>query len=142
MLRGEATLSEVVQPTSLDGLSLIPAGRINQKVLQILAQDGAGPVFDLLRDEFEFVIIDSAPILPVTDSLLIGQHVDAALFSIRRDVSRYGKVAAACQRLQTLGVPILGAVVIGLDESSYGYSGQYRYGPYGAYGYYVQPTAG
>ena len=88
---------------------------------------------------FDFLIIDSAPILPVNDSLLIAQNVDSVLFAIRRDISCYGKVQSAYQRLSMLGVPVVGAVVTGLDETSYGYyryASRYSYGyGYGAQGY-------
>ena len=56
----------------------------------------------------------SRPVLPVTDSLLVGQHVDGVLFAILKDVSRAPAVYAAQQKLAPLGVPTLGAVVLGL----------------------------
>lgn len=120
VLRGEVGADEAVQPTSGESLFLMPAGQIDAASLQRLANDAAGPVFARLKSGFDFIVVDSAPVLPVTDSLMIGQHVDAALFAIRRDISVYGKVAAACQRLSMLEIPLLGAVVIGLEESSYG----------------------
>ncbi len=53
---------------------------------------------------------------------MIAQHVDAVLFSIFRDVSRKAKVRAAFERLQSLGVPVLGAVVTGAHGGLYGNS--------------------
>ena len=62
--------------------------------------------------------------LPVADTLLLCQHVDAALFSILRDVSQLPKIHAARERMTALGVPILGAVLSGTSvESHY----QYKY---------------
>ncbi len=137
LLRGEIEPDEAIQSVDQDGLSVISAGKINQETLRVLAQEGTEVVLEQLKKQFDFIVIDSAPVLPVTDSLLIAQKVDSVLFSIRRDISRQGKVAAACQRLLMLGVPVVGAVVIGLDESSYGYSSPYRTSGYnyGAYGY-------
>ena len=66
------------------------------------------------------MIVDSSPILPVADGLIIAQHADAVLFSIFRDVSRKTKVSAASERLQSLGVRILGAVVTGAHGGRYG----------------------
>lgn len=141
VLRGEAELDEVILPVSPEGLFLIPAGSINQATLKALAQDGPRLLFERVRNQFDFIVVDSAPVLPVNDSLLIGQYVDATVFAIRRDVSRFGKVASACERLTSVGVDVLGAVVIGLDERSYGYQYPYRYGDYGAYGYHVSANA-
>ena len=62
--------------------------------------------------------------------------MDAVIFSIRRDHSRYSKVSAACQRLSMLGIPILGTVVIGLNDGAYGTGYPSRYGGYGSYGYH------
>jgi capsular exopolysaccharide synthesis family protein len=138
LLRGNAEFEDVIHPTSPEGLFIMPAGKIHQQTLSLLAKDAAEGVFEKLKEDFDFIVVDSAPVLPVTDSLMIGQHVDSAIFSIRRDVSRFGKVSAAYQRLTMLGIPVLGAVVIGLDETSYGYRHPYRYYAYGN-GYNLHP---
>ena len=143
LLRGEIEPEEAIQSVDQEGLSVIPAGKINQETLRALAQEGTEAVLESLKKRFDFIVVDSAPVLPVTDSLMIAQKVDSVLFSIRRDVSRQGKVSAACQRLLMLGVPVVGAIVTGLDESTYSYNGPYSssgynyggYGSYGAYGY-------
>jgi polysaccharide biosynthesis transport protein len=126
VLRGEAEVKDVIRPMS-DGLALIPAGTIDQRVLKILAGSGVDGFFAELKREFEFIVVDTSPILPVTDPLLIGQSVDAVIFSVRRDVSRFSKVESACQRLTMLGIPVIGAVIIGLDEGHYGYKDHRRY---------------
>ena len=68
------------------------------------SQGVLGPLFAELKEQFDFVIVDSSPILPVADGLIIAQHTDAVLFSIFRDVSRKTKVSAAAERLRRLGV--------------------------------------
>ena len=70
-------------------------------------------LFAQLKSEYEFIIVDSCPVLPVADALLLAQNADAVLFSVLRDVSRLPAVHAAHQRLSALGVRTLGAVVIG-----------------------------
>lgn len=125
LLRGEAILAEAIQPTSAPGLCLIPAGRCDVLALQALAQDGFQQICKHLEAEFDFVVVDSAPVLPVADSLLVGQYVDAVIFSILHDVSRLPKVYAAQQRLEMLGIRMLGAVVSGTQVDSYGPDYQY-----------------
>jgi Mrp family chromosome partitioning ATPase len=93
--------------------------------MQALARDGVRNIFDKLRGEYDFIVVDSHPVLPATDSLLIGQHVDAVIFALLRDVSQMPKVYAACQRLTSLGVCVLGAVVNGTQEESYSAGYQY-----------------
>lgn len=128
ILRKEVQLEQAVVPTMQEGLFVVPAGRLSPEALRELAQDALNPIMAKLREEYDFLIIDSSPILPVTDSLLVSQYVDGAIFSIRRDVSQYPKVATACQRLAMIGIPLWGAVVIGLDQVSYGYRYAYAYG--------------
>jgi capsular exopolysaccharide synthesis family protein len=125
-LVGEVHIAEATLSTSVDGLWMIPAGQWDREVLQALARDGLQKVFDKLKNEYDFVVVDSHPVLPATDSLLIGQNVDAVILSVLRGVSQGPKVYAAYQRLATLGIRIFGAVVNGLPEDDV-YSGSYQY---------------
>jgi capsular exopolysaccharide synthesis family protein len=126
LLRGEANLVDTIQPTLVPGLSLIPGGRCDELALQSLAQDNFRKICEPLREEFDFIVIDSAPVLPVADSLLVGQFVDGVIFSILHDVSRLPKVYAAHQRLEMLGIRMLGAVVSGAKMDEYCPAYQYR----------------
>jgi capsular exopolysaccharide synthesis family protein len=126
VLRGEALACDVVRPTPAVGLSLIAAGRCDPMALQALARGDMAEAFRTVRDDYDFVVVDSAPILPVADSLLIGQEVDAVLFSVLRDVSRIPAVHAARERLSVLGVRILGAVLSGVRSDGY-HSYEYYY---------------
>jgi Mrp family chromosome partitioning ATPase len=98
--------------------------------LQALAQEQIPVLFERLKKEYDLIVVDSAPVLGgVADSLLIAQHVDAVLFSIRRGVSRVPTVFDAQQRLTMLGVRMLGAVVHGTAlGASYGYHYHYYTG--------------
>jgi capsular exopolysaccharide synthesis family protein len=127
LLRGEIDVADAIQPTPASGLSLIPAGHCDELALQALAQDSFQKICEPLRAEFDFIVVDSAPVLPVADSLLVGQYVDGVIFSILYDVSRFPKVYAAHQRLEMLGIRMLGAVVSGAKVDDYG--PDYQYGP-------------
>jgi Mrp family chromosome partitioning ATPase len=83
--------------------------------VQALAQDGVRDTFEQIKEQYDFIIVDTCPVLPVADSLLLAQQVDAVIFSVLRDVSRLPSVQAAQQKLQGLGVRMLGAVVIGAE---------------------------
>ena len=121
LLRGEADTEAAIRTTSVDRLSLIPAGRWTSAASRALAQDGvAGRLLRQFREEFDFVIIDSSPVLPVVDPLLIGQLADGTIISVLRDVSRMPNVYAAHQRLTAGGVRVLGAVVNGVRGEAYG----------------------
>jgi Mrp family chromosome partitioning ATPase len=120
-----------VRQTPIRGLWLLPAGEWNQKTAEALAEKGVGAVLEPLKQQFDFIVIDSSPVLAVVDALLIGQSADAVLLSILREVSRMPAIQAAYQRLHALGIRMLGCVVNGTAANDQVYGGAYGYG----YGY-------
>jgi capsular exopolysaccharide synthesis family protein len=120
LLRGEIEVAEAIHATPAPTLSVLPAGQCDAVALQSMAQGNLKPIFAQVREQFDFVIVDSCPVLPVADSLLLGQQADAVVLSLLRDVSRMPKVYAAYQRLAMLGIRMLGAVVSGTQEAAYG----------------------
>jgi capsular exopolysaccharide synthesis family protein len=117
VLLGEIDLIDAIRPTTaMEGLWLIPAGEWDREVVQALAKRGVQEMFDRLKEEFDFIVVDSHPVLPATDSLVIGQHVDAVILSVLRDFSQVPRVHAAAQRLTNLGIRVAGAVVNGMSS--------------------------
>jgi capsular exopolysaccharide synthesis family protein len=114
LLRGEVQIPAAIQPTSVRGLWVIPAGLWNAQATEALAQEGARPILNRLKNEFDFVVLDSSPALAVVDGLLLGQQVDAVIFSIMHGLSHSPSVYSAHQRFEALGIRILGAVVNGV----------------------------
>jgi len=110
---GEMHIVEVIRATTIKGLSAITAGQWDREVMQIMTREEVVGIFEKLKAEYEFIVMDSHPILAATDGLVIGQYADAVLLSLLRDVSQTPRVYAACQRLATLGIRVLGAVVNG-----------------------------
>lgn len=113
VLRGEAEMDHVVRSTPVSRLWALPAGRLDDHALQALAQDDVGPMLDELKRQYDFVVIDAGPVLPVADALILARHVDAALLAVLCGASRRPQVEAARARLEALGVRVLGAVVAG-----------------------------
>ena len=126
VLRAETDVSDAVQPTNIPNLWTIPAGQCSNGVITALAQGHPlETLFNRLRGQFDFIIVDSCPVLPVADALLVGQHVDGVVFSIMQDISQLPKVLVASEKLAQLNIPLLGAVVNGIrsqDMYSYGYN--------------------
>jgi succinoglycan biosynthesis transport protein ExoP len=120
ILRGEKQLSEVTQATAIKDLWMIPAGDWNKVVAPALTNGTLDTLMGALRGQFEFIIADSSPVLPVTDPLLFGQRADAVLLSVLCNVSRMQNVYAAYQRLGAAGVRVLGTVVNGIQGETYG----------------------
>ena len=116
VLLGEVEVAEAAQETHQENLSVIPAGQWDREVLLALSRDGLEGIFERLGEEFDFILIDSHPVLAATDSLLIGRHVDAVILSVLREVSQMPRVYAAQQQLTGLGIRVMGAVVSGIDQ--------------------------
>jgi capsular exopolysaccharide synthesis family protein len=121
VLRSEVEQDDAVRPTQLGRLWIMPAGKVDAHALQALAQEGVGGVFERLKEQYDFIVIDTSPVLPVPDALLLGKHADAVLLSVMRDVSRVPAVWAAHQKLEALGIRTLGTVVIGEKTETYGH---------------------
>jgi len=103
------------------GFHLMPAGRRGQDPARLLETERLGELLARLRETFDMIIIDAPPVLPVPDALILGRHADGAVLAVRHDSSRYPLVERAKQKLASVGVPILGAVVNGVKGgSSYG----------------------
>jgi Mrp family chromosome partitioning ATPase len=116
----EVELPDAVRPTTIDPkLFILPAGLWDRNVVQELAKSSVPSIFEKLRDEFDFIIVDSHPILAATDSLLLAQYADAVIVSLMRDVSQMHNVHTACQQLATLGIRVFGAVVSGMPMSTF-----------------------
>jgi polysaccharide biosynthesis transport protein len=125
ILLSELDVSDAVQATSVPNLWVISAGQCSNRVIAALAQGHQlESMFNRLRGQFDFIVVDTCPVLPVADSLLIGQHVDGVVISILQDISQLPKVLNASERLSQLNIPLLGAVVNGIktDIHAYGYN--------------------
>jgi capsular exopolysaccharide synthesis family protein len=120
LLRGEFSVDDVIRPTDQDNLSLVTAGRCDHFALEGLTKKLVDEVILSLRDRFEFVIIDSSPVLPVVDALLIAQRADATILTALRDVSRAPQLQEAEERLRQVGVNIAGTIVTTKGDSWYG----------------------
>jgi capsular exopolysaccharide synthesis family protein len=126
VLRGEVEPADAIRATQVSRLWMLPAGNGDAHAIQALAQDNLRTLFEQLKQQYDFIIIDTPPVLPVTDSLLIGQHVDGVLYAVLRDVSRAPAVYAAQQKLAQLAVHTIGAVLLGAEtdfgDKTYGYA--------------------
>lgn len=119
-LRDEMPLEQLVRATPVEGLAILTAGRCDRRAIQALAREGVKKLLDRLKGEYDFLIVDACPVLPVADALLLGQHADAVVLAVMRNFSRLPAVFEAQRRLAALDIPMLGAVVLGENKDSYG----------------------
>jgi len=118
VLRSDVDVMDVVRPTQVEDLWVLTAGMCDVNAVQALGRGQAEPIFEKLRQSFDFIVVDAAPVLTVADSLIIGQYVDGAILSTLRDVSQVPQVHEAGERLKSVGIRMLGSVVNGVSAST------------------------
>jgi capsular exopolysaccharide synthesis family protein len=114
VLRAEIDVADAVQPTSSEGLYLLPAGVCDMDAIHALATDQPQAIFDKLRDQFDFIVIDAPPVLGISDALSLGQYIDGAVLTVLRDHSEIRRVHHAAEALRAMGVRLIGCVVNGM----------------------------
>jgi non-specific protein-tyrosine kinase len=140
VLVGERTLEETVLPVpGFDRLSLLPAGPVPSNPAELLNGRRAKDVFARLRDQFDLVLIDSPPVLPVTDAAILSQYADATLLLAAAGQTRRADLRRAAEKLDQVNAKILGIVLNKVTRQNgryygYGYGYGYSYKPYHAAG--------
>lgn len=119
VLRKEATPETAIQPTGVTGLWVLTAGASCPEAYHQLGGEQLVETFRSLKKDFDVIVVDSCPVLPVADSLHLARCADGVVMSVLRRVSRLPKLSAALGRIRMLGVPVLGAVINGTDEDVY-----------------------
>ncbi len=106
----------VVRDTEIPGLSILSAGQWDESSMLAMARGGLHSIIEGLGTHYQFIVIDGAPVLTVSDSLAFGEEANLALLSVRRDVSRIPRVYEACERLKAVGIDVMGVVVNGVSS--------------------------
>jgi tyrosine-protein kinase Etk/Wzc len=115
-----------------DGLSVLPPGTAEKDPGRLLSSDGFAKVIDWACDHFDLVVVDSAPVLAVSDTLELAKHVDETLFVVRQNEVGIAEVTEALQSLKRVGVIVAGVVFNSHQPTGlrYGYAYGYGYGRY------------
>jgi len=136
VLAEDCELIDAIQTTGIPGLSLLPCGPRPSNPAELLTSPRLEVVLEMLRDRYDYVIVDTPPLLAVTDPCVVAARVDGLLLTIR--VSKDGRPSAvrAREMLVPLGVKILGAVINGVGPASHSKGYGYEHYSYGyEYGY-------
>lgn len=125
VLSGAVPLDDALQKTRFDRLTVLSAGTIPPNPSELLGSQVAMKVLAELRAQFDYVIIDSSPLLAVTDGAILAAHSDGAIMLARYGHTRREQLAHAVSNLQAVGAVLLGVVLTMVPtrgDSSYAYS--------------------
>jgi capsular exopolysaccharide synthesis family protein len=128
VLVGDATLADALRRYDANVL-ILPAGSPPPNPSELLSNSKTAAVIKALAEEFDVVVIDSTPVLPVTDSLVISRLADATLVVADSRSTARKAVKRTLQMLGQVNAPVLGVVLNGLPPGAgYGYGYGYGYG--------------
>ena len=134
ILSGGADLADCVREVGVDGLHVLPCGSIPGNASELLDADVFSDFLDMLQERYDFIVIDSPPVLAVADPLMIASRADGVLMSMRLDGKTRARVRSVVTQLERVGANLLGTVVTGVASGSTG-EGPYKYDSYGGYAY-------
>ena len=130
-LFGDISFEETLQKTTVENLSVMTAGDWHGNLQERCTAGTVTDLFDYLRSNFDLVVVDSSPVLPVHDARVIGKFTDGVILTLVRDKSRLSTSAQACEILRSFGATLLGTVMIGASAYTGSYSGYSAYSTYG-----------
>lgn len=126
-VEGEADVFGVARTMPVERLSVIPCGPRPESPAELLSDPRFVEVLKALRGRFDYVIVDTPPLLAVSDPLVVAQRVEAVVLTLRLGVTPRGDGERAAELLTDLGVNVLGVAVNSTrPQEGYGYGG-YRY---------------
>lgn len=127
LLSGDATTGEVIHKASIANLSVIPCGKLSDRPAELLETSALAEILRELKNQFEYIILDSPPILPVTDALILADVVDGVIQVVQGDKTRREIALAARNRLSKCKAQMVGIILTQIRSSSGHYYNHYGY---------------
>lgn len=130
----EKNLMDLVQPSDVSkNLFILPGGTVPPNPTELLARDGLDKAIETLKQNFDYVIMDTAPVGMVTDTLLIGRVADLSVYVCRADYTHKNEYTLINELAEKEKLPNLCTVINGIDLKRRKYGYYYGYGKYGKY---------
>ena len=133
VLSGSATLDEALQETRFPGLTVLASGAVPPNPSELLGSQTARKLLDDLRSRFDYVVLDSTPLLAVTDAAVLAAGADGVLMVVRFGHTKRDQLTHAVSSLESVGASLLGAVFTMIPTRGAG-SYSYNYTYYGSQG--------
>jgi tyrosine-protein kinase Etk/Wzc len=110
LVRGEATHAEAIRPGVRDNLDLLPAGRPHAGSTELLGQPALGKLLDGFARGYDYVVLDAAAVLVVSDALMLGRHAGSVFAVVRAGVSTFDEVGEVVRQFGQAGLALAGFV--------------------------------
>jgi capsular exopolysaccharide synthesis family protein len=126
VLAGDLEFDQAAISVQAGGFHFLSAGIPGRDPSRVLKSARLAELLGRLRQTYDLVIIDTPPVLPVADALIVGRWTDGAVMAARFDASRMPLVERANRQLASAGIPVIGVVVNGVKSQHAAY-GNYAY---------------
>lgn len=128
LLSGQGRLDAMVVPSGQENLWLLPCGALAPNPVELLGSENLRAVIDRMKKRYDYVVFDAAPVLPVTDSVLLAAKMDGVVLVARYGTGRLFAVEQAVERLKKGEPHFFGCLLNCVDMRKYAYSYGYGYG--------------
>ncbi|MGI3130200.1 polysaccharide biosynthesis tyrosine autokinase [Halopseudomonas pachastrellae] len=131
LLATRITSNDAIYKTEVDGLHVVPRGQIPPNPSELLMHANFTSFLDNVKDEYDIVIVDTPPILAVTDAAIVGRQVGMSLIVTRFAVNAAREIEIAMRRFAQNDIQLKGAIFNAVEKKA----SAYGYGNYGYYNY-------
>ncbi len=143
LISGESTYAEsIFKDKSSSKLHILSSGVVPANPLELLSSEKFDNILKKLKEKYQFVVIDCAPVMAVSDALVLSQTVDGVLFVIKHEATPSQLVETAVKRLKRASAKIIGVSLNRLKTNKAKYGRYYKYegNYYGHYGYHAEKS--
>ncbi len=129
VLAGTATLDDALRREVIPGLELdiLPAGQLPPNPGELLLSEGLGKLLDSLQEHYDHILLDSAPVLPVADTLAVVRFASTTFMVARAEHSTARELRDAIRRVESVGADVKGIIFNGIKRRRVGYGYAYKY---------------
>lgn len=131
VITGKAMFGQAIQKGVTENVDFLSTGELPRKPAELLAHENFGKLLELLSTRYDYILIDTAPVLAVSDALVVASHAGAIFNVVRGGISTTNEVEETVKRFRQAGHTVTGVVF----NDSKQRTGRYGYGSYGKYAY-------
>ncbi|WP_105244992.1 GNVR domain-containing protein [Psychrobacter sp. Marseille-P5312] len=124
-------ITAVIHPTTMDHIDFMPRGKHPHNPASLLVSEHLGQMMDELKTQYDYIIIDSPPVLAASDAMVLAQHADKVLMVTRYEDSIEGQLVYAINQMNKSNIQVDGIILNDVQQgimSKYSYHYSYAYG--------------
>lgn len=133
IITGEATFEKAINIVPGTNLHMITSGSKRYDFTDLVSVEQLKKFIRICTDEYDYVIIDSPPIIPVSDTLIITQATDYTMYVVRSEKTKIISVTEGLRKLMSVGIKVSGFIINDIDYSKNSFYARYYEGDYSSY---------